>query len=204
MRKIAFSIIFGGLLTLVYLAIKTAIDKNAETVVPHVEKLDQTQIQNLKQVLSQMTHFHKANRMYFFVTYDCPLCKNYKPLIQMWDDSLSKDSNWEVLVVRVDAPDTLTEMGGETYKYHFTERDHYDAGAQLTNLFCATVTPEVYVLDSNCNLMYYGAIDDWAYETGKHRAKATKHYLNDCIDQMYRGKWPVLDYSKPIGCYIEK
>jgi hypothetical protein len=67
----------------------------------------------------------------------------------------------------------------------------------------ATVTPEAVVCDADGNVLYRGAIDDWAYAEGKKRPAPLNHYLSDALSAITSGKTPSPASTKPIGCFIE-
>ncbi|MBL7812164.1 MAG: hypothetical protein JNL57_08070 [Bacteroidetes bacterium] len=133
----------------------------------------------------------------FFVNNDCPLCKNYKPWIHHLEDSLRMDSMFGIMVVRTDL-DSLNINGD------YAAIEYGDMGKiPLHEIFKATVTPEVIVIAENGLVEYKGAIDNWAYDIGKHRTKATAFYLTDALQSLRKGEKPKVRETKAIGCFIE-
>ena len=57
-----------------------------------------------------------------------------------------------------------------------------DPEAHLAKYLGATVTPEVFVVNSVGTSVYQGAIDNWAPELGQHRTVITEHYLLDALN----------------------
>lgn len=134
----------------------------------------------------------------FFLSKDCPLCKNYRPLIHQLYMDYSTDPRFGFVVLRTDVEKAVDSA--------WFIPDEYAAGKAATSIaryYGATVTPEVFVLDNQNKYIYRGAIDDWAYETGKHKREAEFHYLRDVLSQLKKGIRPRYSEHKPYGCYIE-
>ena len=82
----------------------------------------------------------------------------------------------------------------------------YNAGKDvhyIAEIFKATITPEVFVVDSSNRVWYSGAIDNWSFDTGKKRQFATEHYLKDALKALRNGQKPAVSETKAVGCYIE-
>ena len=134
----------------------------------------------------------------FFLSKDCPLCNNYKPLLDSLRKEYDKDPRFLFVGLRTDA-DSSTDSS-----YFFPLE--YSAGKDvryIADIFKATVTPEVFVVDS-CNKVWYsGAIDNWSFDTGKKRQFATAHYLKDALKALRNGQNPVIPETRAVGCFIE-
>lgn len=78
-----------------------------------------------------------------------------------------------------------------------------DPGQHLTRLLGATVTPEVFVLDSNGTTLYVGAIDNWAVDLGVKREVVTEFYLRDVLAAITDESPIPYTRTKPVGCFIE-
>lgn len=132
----------------------------------------------------------------FFVNADCPLCKAYRPFISSLADSLPPD--WSVRVIREDLPPSVVETSG-AYGLEWG-----DSGGTIAGKYGAVVTPEVFITEFKTGkLLYRGAIDNYAWETGKHRTSASVYYLLDAVQNIRRGLPPVPSETKATGCFIE-
>lgn len=82
-----------------------------------------------------------------------------------------------------------------------------DVDLKMTQLYNATITPEVIVVEANANhqkVIYRGMIDDSFISVGKRRSVVTRHYLRDALRQYHLGN-PILPIeTKPVGCIIQK
>lgn len=134
----------------------------------------------------------------FFLSKECPMCKKYRPLIQRLYDNYGKGSLISMLVLRTDVSDPA-----DSVYFIPSEYSAGKAAVQIADYFGATVTPEVFVIDSSNNIIYKGAIDNWIYETGRHSSQATEHYLEDVLKQLSGGRKPAYSEKKAFGCFIE-
>lgn len=87
--------------------------------------------------------------------------------------------------------------------FNITIPFYRDIDFKLTRLFGATVTPEVYVIDSTAIILYRGSIDNWAYGTGKKRMEATEFFLDDALENIVSGKPIAVKSTAAYGCLIE-
>lgn len=143
----------------------------------------------------------KSNSPYtvvFFLSKECPMCKNYRPLIKKLNEQYGSTGLIDMLVLRTDADKKQDSS--------YFLPDEYAAGkaaVEIATYFGASVTPEVFVLDSSNNILYKGAIDNWSYETGKHSPAATEHYLKNVLSKIASGEKVSYSEEKAFGCYIE-
>lgn len=134
----------------------------------------------------------------FFLSKDCPMCNNYKPLLDSLREEYAKDSRFLFVGLRTDA-DAATDSS------YFLPLE-YSAGKDvryIAEIYKATVTPEVFVIDSSNHVWYSGAIDNWSFDTGKKRQFATEHYLKDALKALRNGQKPTVAETKAVGCFIE-
>ena len=78
-----------------------------------------------------------------------------------------------------------------------------DPENKLVKALGATITPEVFVLNGQYEVMYSGRIDNWAYELAKKRKLITAHDLQDALEAMLAGKKVIVTQTKAVGCFIE-
>lgn len=93
----------------------------------------------------------------------------------------------------------------EVYKNEYNSSLKFiaDADLQIATMLDAKITPEVFLLDSDDNVLYRGAIDNWFYALGKYRRTTTAHYLIDAIDAVLAGNRIKVLKTEAIGCFIE-
>ena len=77
-----------------------------------------------------------------------------------------------------------------------------DPKSRIAHAYNATVTPHMYVIDSNGMLVYKGGIDSIASSNVADIPKA-RQYVRLALDEVLAGK-PVLEAStRPYGCTLK-
>lgn len=137
-----------------------------------------------------------------FLGVECPVAIAYavrlEELARVWKDR-------GVVVIGVmsnqqDDPAAIERFARDT---RLTYRVVPDRDAAIADVFHATRTPEVVVLDSRHVVRYRGRIDDQFGVAGK-RPQATRDDLRIAIDEILAGK-PVTVASTPVaGCIINR
>lgn len=77
-----------------------------------------------------------------------------------------------------------------------------DPDLSLANGLGATITPEV-VLTKNTEILYRGAIDDWAIDLGHKRLNVNHDYLHDAIESHWQNEEIIPSRTPAVGCFIE-
>ncbi len=136
-----------------------------------------------------------------FLAVDCPLSQQSTLTLRKIQDQLSD----KVSVIGVfPGKEPKAEYVEFRKKYQISFPLLNDKDYKLTKLLNASVTPEVFLLDTENDCLYYGAIDDRAVSLSKRKSKTEKNYLVDAIQNHLSGKKVETHYIKAIGCYIEK
>lgn len=135
---------------------------------------------------------------YVFLSTECPLCKNYAPVLQALQHKF-KDVQFYGIISGV----TFSRKDVATYvkDYGITFPVLMDPAKRVSNSLNATVTPEVIFLSGTGQEYYRGMIDDWVVSLGKTRKAASKKYLEQAINSWQTGGAPVAA-TTPIGCLI--
>ncbi len=139
-----------------------------------------------------------------FVGTECPLAKSYGPRLR---DLAAEFEKQGVAFLGIDAnqQDSLTEIGAYARAYGFAFPLLKDNHNEIADRFGAVRTPEVFLLDQNHVVRYWGRVDDqYGFKTGAGyvKPKLTQRNLADAINEGLAGK-PV---SRPVveaaGCFI--
>jgi peroxiredoxin len=92
----------------------------------------------------------------------------------------------------------------EEVKSHAQEKSYnfpmlIDPGNKVADMFGATRTPEIFVLDGQRNILYHGRIDN-----NKDENKVTSHDLTKALDEILAGKEVSVKETKSFGCTIKR
>ncbi|HUY91252.1 MAG TPA: redoxin domain-containing protein [Pirellulales bacterium] len=135
-----------------------------------------------------------------FLGVECPLAKLYGPRLQELADAYAAKG---VAVVGVNAnqQDSLAEIAhyARTHKLEFTLLK--DPGNVVADQFGAERTPEVFLLDEQRTVRYWGRIDD-QYGVGYARGKPEREDLKAAIDELLAGKPISQPVARAVGCHI--
>lgn len=74
----------------------------------------------------------------------------------------------------------------------------FDASQASGRSYGATVTPHVFVLDENRDVVYMGSVDDH-----RNEARVRKHHLREALDALLAGNMPVVPETRQFGCGIK-
>jgi len=74
-----------------------------------------------------------------------------------------------------------------------------DNNSTVADIFGASRTPEVYVLNANREILYHGRIDD-----NRDAKLVTTHDLQNALDDIYNGKEVAVKSTKQFGCTIKR
>ncbi len=138
----------------------------------------------------------------FFLSPECPLCQSYSLTIKQLNEKFQPKGIDFVAIVPGTEYSILKIVeyrnGYGLKKIPFFLDPNYAFSKQTK----ATITPEVFVLNANNQLVYSGRIDNWAYELGKKRTVITSHDLENVLQNLSLGKEVKPYQTKAVGCFI--
>lgn len=137
-----------------------------------------------------------------FLGAECPLVHLYGPRLTAFANEFSSQ---EVRFVAVNSnrQDTVEDIRSYLTLHPFPFPYVRDEGNVVADKFGATRTPEVFVLNSEMEVVYRGRIDD-QYEPGINRPSATHNHLRNAIEQTLAGQPVAVATTPPVGCMIGK
>ncbi len=144
---------------------------------------------------------HRAS-VILFVQPECPFCHTYAHTFLHIDSLLrTKDIALVGVVAGTNFPKPNIEQYRARYQFNFPIL--LDPDFSLTQALKASITPQVFLLNPKGEKIYHGQIDNWGYEIGKVRARATEFYLLEAVEAFLAGKPQPRDSTQAIGCYIQ-
>jgi len=142
----------------------------------------------------------KSLTLFIFLSPECPLCQNYSRKL----NDLNKQYGGQVAMYGIIPGKAYS---GDVIKKFMQEYDIefamlIDHDKKLTSYLRASVTPQVILLDNKNDVVYAGAIDNWAVSTGKQRVNTTAYFLQDALEQSLAGKSVITKRTQAVGCRI--
>ena len=142
----------------------------------------------------------KPLSLFIFLSPECPLCQNYTKTVNELQQKFKQQVN--VYGIVPGNAYSIKEVVAFEKTYLTSFKILIDKQQQLTRYLKAAVTPQAILLDSKGNLMYTGAVDDWVQAPGKKKIQATKHYVEDAIEQTLKQAPVKIQKMKAFGCKI--
>ncbi len=141
-------------------------------------------------------------KIYYFIATTCPISQKYTQEINRLNKVYaSKDI--EMFLVFPTVKNNKKEVEAFCTTYQITIPYITDRNFALTKQLNAKITPEVFVVNENREILYHGAINNWYYALGKNRMHITEHYLEDAIKAILNKEKILKEYVAAIGCFIK-
>lgn len=130
----------------------------------------------------------------------CPLAKLYAPRLAEIAEKFAGDG---VGVVAIDAnrQDSLAEITAFAREHKWSFPFLKDVGNAVADQMGAVRTPEVFVLDQQRVVRYWGRIDD-QYAIDAHRDAPKNRDLENALQELLAGKEVTLTTTEAPGCHI--
>ncbi|MEP3482331.1 MAG: redoxin domain-containing protein [Fuerstiella sp.] len=135
-----------------------------------------------------------------FLGAECPMAKIYGPRLNKLQQEFGQQ-RLRVIGINSNSQDSFADVT-EYAKVHGIEFEFLrDANHVIADQFQATRTPEVFLLDSQLQLLYHGRFDD-QYFPGVTRSAPTRADLKIAITEALAGKPVAVAETNPTGCVI--
>lgn len=131
---------------------------------------------------------------------ECPLAKLYAPrLVQL--AKRFADSGVTVIGINANQQDSLSELAAYAKIHDLNFPLLKDVGNVVVDRLGAVRTPEVFLLDADRVIRYWGRIDD-QYVVGRQRTAATREDLALAIEEVLAGRPVSVPQTDAPGCFI--
>lgn len=190
--------IFYGLVVFFFLHSGCKSENEARTGLSSINLLT---LQQEKLNLSFIKQYKAA--VFIFLTPDCPLSQNYTLTLNNLQEQYSKDSIFFCGIIPGNSV-AISDVEEFVSNYKIDFKVLIDRDLILTEYLSATKTPEVVVINAGGDVVYKGAIDDWAIDLGSHRNTVTQHFLADALNALNAHSLIKIKKTKPVGCFIER
>lgn len=151
-----------------------------------------------------LTDFDKYNATVLtFLSPECPLSENYSKTLNDLSGTFTKEN---VRFINVFPGTTYSKVKIDSFIQFYEVKQPFivDEKWNLTEQLNATITPECFVVNKEGEIIYSGAIDNWAVDLGQKRQVITEFYLRDVLYAVLSGSKIPFNKTTAVGCYIEK
>ena len=135
-----------------------------------------------------------------FLGTECPLAKLYGPRLESLRNEFEK-KGVAFIGMSSNTQDSITELVAYRERHKIGFPLLKDLGNKIADRFGAVRTPEVFVLDADRKIRYYGRIDD-QYHIGIQREAPQRRDLAIAIKELLAGKEVSKPMTESIGCHI--
>jgi peroxiredoxin len=173
----------------------------SEPASPIGQKVDGFQLSDFRGKQHSLADF-ADNRIVVmaFLGTECPLAKLYGPRLVALADELA-DDGVAFVGVNSNTHDSNSEIAAYAQRHEIGFPLLKDLGNRLADAAGARRTPEVFVLDQDRIVRYWGRIDD-QYGIGYARDEPTRHDLREAIEELLAGKPVSCPVTESVGCHI--
>jgi len=135
-----------------------------------------------------------------FLGTECPLAKLYGPRLEALSHAYA-DRGVAFLGINANSQDSITEIASYARVHGITFPVLKDVGNRVADRLRAVRTPEVFLLDRDRIIRYWGRIDD-QYGISYARDKPLRLDLKIAIDELLAGKPVSQPVAASVGCHI--
>ncbi|MEX0701686.1 MAG: thioredoxin family protein [Planctomycetales bacterium] len=133
-----------------------------------------------------------------FTCNHCPVAVAYEDrFVAFAKEYKEKGVEFVAINCNTQAADKLDKMKERAEKKGFTFDYLYDESQESGKAFGATVTPHLFVLDKDQNIVYMGSFDD-----SQNTEKVKAQYVRDAVDAVLAGTKPEVTETRQFGCGI--
>jgi peroxiredoxin len=137
--------------------------------------------------------------VYTFHHPDCPCAANCGALIgEMGKAGYTDVKVVGIMVEGMDDPRVMTALKKQHEDKVITFPVHFDAGKTVMNRLGATRTPEIWLVDKEGIVRFWGAPENTLFPG----SPGHRYYLREAVDALRAGKTPEVAATPPIGCII--
>jgi peroxiredoxin len=133
-----------------------------------------------------------------FVATECPISNDYNSrMAALYEEYKSKDVAF--IGINSNKAESVNDIKEHAKKNKLEFPILKDDKNKIADKFEASVTPEVYVLNSSYEILYHGRIDD-----SRDQSNISSKDLTKALDQILSGKEVSNKQTKAFGCTIKR
>ncbi|HEX7358445.1 MAG TPA: thioredoxin family protein [Ignavibacteriaceae bacterium] len=133
-----------------------------------------------------------------FIATECPVSNAYNLRMEkIYQDY--KDKGVQLIGINSNKSESVSDIRSHAIKNNLTFTILKDEKNIIADKFKASFTPEVFVLDSDFNLLYHGRIDD-----SRREEDIKVQDLRNTLDEILSGKQISNPKTKAFGCTIKR
>ena len=137
-----------------------------------------------------------------FLNFSCPISNKQTPeLIELAQKYKEKKVNIIGVCCDVESP---RELASHIQEFKINFPVFYDPEHVVSTLFLADVTPQVFLIDSEMNLRYFGRINDQYEDRATRNLIIKNHDLKEALNTVLANREVLVQYTASAGCPLER
>ncbi len=163
-------------------------------------QIDNFTLRDFRGKTHSLEEFQEDFLVVAFLGTECPLAKLYGPRLAELAGEF-KDHSVGFVGINSNAQDSITEVAAYARRHGIAFPILKDVGNQVADQFGAVRTPEVFVLDRDRKVRYWGRIDD-QYGIGYVRDAPRRRDLHIALTELVAGGDVTRPAEMSVGCHI--
>ena len=140
-----------------------------------------------------------AETVLIFVSTRCPYSNGYDDRMAALD-KIYREHGVRVIGINSNVNEPVKEVASHAKEHHFEFPILKDAASKVADLYGASHTPEVFVVDREGVVRYHGRIDENAQDAGAVKSPD----LKNALDALLAGRPVPAAETKAFGCSIKR
>jgi peroxiredoxin len=133
-----------------------------------------------------------------FISTQCPVSNSYNErMVNLYNEFNKKGISF--VAVNSNKQENVEEIKNHAMEHKFSFPVVKDDNNVIADKYNAQVTPEVFVVNSELELLYHGAIDD-----SKRESDVKSHSLKVALNEVLASQKVAVSETKAFGCSIKR
>ncbi len=147
----------------------------------------------------QLSDFKESRAIVImFIATQCPISNAYNSrMVELYNDY--KEKGVSFIGINSNKQESVEEIKEHAKQHGFEFVILKDERNVIADKFKASVTPEIFVLNSDFEILYHGRIDD-----SRKEEDVKTHDLRMALDEILAGKKVSNSQTKAFGCTIKR
>ncbi len=133
-----------------------------------------------------------------FWSTECPNVQAYNDRINDYVSDFQK-KGFVFWAINSNNTESASDVEAHSIMHNYVFPVLKDENSLVADMFEASKTPEVFVLNSDNVIVYHGRIDD-----NKNKSEVTTYDLQNAVNDIYNGKEVAVKSTRQFGCSIKR
>jgi peroxiredoxin len=198
MKKIAlFAVCFAVIATFTFLIFGYS---NSQNQLPdEIKKVENFTLKDYNGNSHSLKDYKKAKAIVLmFISTQCPVSNSYnEKMNKLYDDYQLK--NIAFIGINANRTEDISTIKNHAEKHDFKFAVLKDWNNLIADKLKAQVTPEIFAINHNFEVLYHGRIDD-----ARGSGSAKSNDLKNALDEILAGKEVTVKQTRAMGCTIKR